>query len=184
MQIGADSAPDLPGRRSGRRPQAEGGAARGNRTLRAVAARAEAAAGAACRPLRPRMFPPTVRAAAIMNSPGASVSAGAGTGRRGPNRRFVRWAASYEPSQLQTAPYGPGHDAAVRYARQHVPRPGTVLDVGCGTGRLPARMASAYRQAQVAGVDASTTMIRNAVTTPNSSPGSLRSRPRRAANLC
>jgi hypothetical protein len=44
------------------------------------------------------MFPPTVRAAAIMNLPGASVPAGTRIGRPGPDRRFDRWAASYEPS--------------------------------------------------------------------------------------
>jgi hypothetical protein len=37
-----------------------------------------------------------------MNLPGASVSAGTGIGRPGPDRRFDRWAARYEPSQLQT----------------------------------------------------------------------------------
>ena len=88
------------------------------------------------------MFPPTVRAAAIMNPPGASVPAGTRIGRPGPDRRFDRWVASYEPSQLQTLLYGPVHDAALRYARQHVPRPGTVLGVGCGTGRLPASRLS------------------------------------------
>jgi ubiquinone/menaquinone biosynthesis C-methylase UbiE len=40
------------------------------------------------------------------------------------------------------------------------------LDVGCGTGRLLARLASAYCRAQVVGVDASTAMIRTAITAP------------------
>jgi ubiquinone/menaquinone biosynthesis C-methylase UbiE len=79
---------------------------------------------------------------------------------------FDGWAASYDRSQLQAVLYGPVHDAALRYARQHVPDPGTILDVGCGTGRLPARLAAAYPQAHVVGVDASTAMIRNAVTAP------------------
>ena len=40
-----------------------------------------------------------------------------------------------------------------------------ILDVGCGTGRLSARLASAYDQARVVGIDASTGMIQNAATT-------------------
>ena len=61
--------------------------------------------------------------------------------------------------------YGPVHDAVLRYARQHVRHPGMILDVGCGTGRLSARLASAYDQARVVGIDASTGMIQNAATT-------------------
>lgn len=101
-----------------------------------------------------------------MNLPGDGSSAGAGIGCRGLARRFDRWAASYEVSQLQHVLYGPVHDAVLRYARRHVPHPGVILDVGCGTGRLPARLAFVYRQARVVGVDASTAMIRNAVTVP------------------
>ena len=77
-------------------------------------------------------------------------------------RRFDGWAASYNHSQLQAVLYGPVHDAVLRYTRQHVQHPGWILDVGCGTGRLPARLASGYRQARVAGVDASTEMIKHA----------------------
>jgi ubiquinone/menaquinone biosynthesis C-methylase UbiE len=63
--------------------------------------------------------------------------------------------------------YGPAHEAVLRYARRHVRQPGRILDVGCGTGRLAARLVSAYRQAQVAGVDASTEMIRHAAAVPH-----------------
>jgi ubiquinone/menaquinone biosynthesis C-methylase UbiE len=58
-------------------------------------------------------------------------------------RRFDDWAASYDLSSLQTVLYGPVHDAVLRYAREHVRHPGIILDVGCGTGRLSARLASA-----------------------------------------
>lgn len=101
-----------------------------------------------------------------MSRPGASGSAGAGVGGPGPDRRFDLWAADYDLSQLQTVLYGPVHDAALRYVRQHVPDPGAVLDVGCGTGRLPARLAEVCRQASVVGVDASTAMIRTAAAAP------------------
>ena len=80
-------------------------------------------------------------------------------------RRFDDWAASYDLSPLQTVLYGPVHDAVLRYARKHVRHPGMILDVGCGTGRLSARLASAYDQARVVGIDASTGMIQNAATT-------------------
>jgi ubiquinone/menaquinone biosynthesis C-methylase UbiE len=79
-------------------------------------------------------------------------------------RGFDRWAASYDLSQLQTVLYGPVHDAVLRYARRHLRYPGWVLDVGCGTGRLSARLASGYRQAHVVGIDASTAMVKNAAT--------------------
>lgn len=100
-----------------------------------------------------------------------SASAGAGAGCAELIRRFDRWAGSYELSQLQRVLYGPAHDAVLRYARRHSPRPGTILDVGCGTGRLVARLGSAYAQAHVVGVDAATGMIREAVAAPPRDPG-------------
>lgn len=100
-----------------------------------------------------------------MNPLGDRVPAGPGTGCRESARRFDGWAASYDRSPLQTVPYGPVHDVVLRYARQHVPHPGMILDVGCGTGRLSARLASAYDQARVVGIDASTGMIQNAAIT-------------------
>jgi SAM-dependent methyltransferase len=83
-------------------------------------------------------------------------------------RRFDCWAADYDTSQLQAVLYGPVHEAVLRYARLHIPRPGRILDVGCGTGRLPARIVSACKQPQVVvGVDASTEMIKNVVAAPD-----------------
>ena len=96
-----------------------------------------------------------------------SASAGAAAGRAEPIRRFDRWARDYEHSQLQKVLHEPVHDAVLRYARRHSPHPGTILDVGCGTGRLVARLGSAYGQAHVVGVDASTGMIREAIMAPD-----------------
>lgn len=101
------------------------------------------------------------RSARVPQSPSGR-SAGTGIGRPESVRRFDGWAATYDRSQLQTALYGPVHEAVLRYARRHVQHPGRILDVGCGTGRLPARLASGYLHARVVGVDASTTMIKNA----------------------
>jgi ubiquinone/menaquinone biosynthesis C-methylase UbiE len=98
-----------------------------------------------------------------MTSRPDTAPAGADAGCAEPIRRFDRWAGTYEHSQLQRVLYGPVHDAVLRYARRHSPYPGTILDVGCGTGRLAARLGSAYTQAHVTGVDASTGMIREAI---------------------
>jgi len=81
-------------------------------------------------------------------------------------RRFDRWAASYDHSQLQTVLYSRVHEAVLRYARRHVQHPRRILDVGCGTGRLVAGLLSGYHHARVVGVDASTGMIRNAGAVP------------------
>jgi ubiquinone/menaquinone biosynthesis C-methylase UbiE len=87
------------------------------------------------------------------------------TGRPEIVRRFDDWAASYDLSAWQTALYGPVHAAVVHYARRQVPYPAMILDVGCGTGRLAARLVSVYGQARVVGVDASTGMIQSAAAT-------------------
>jgi SAM-dependent methyltransferase len=81
-------------------------------------------------------------------------------------RRFDRWAASYDHSQLQTVLFEPVHDAVLRYVWRQVGAPRWILDVGCGTGRLTARLTSACPQAHVVGIDACTAMIENAVTAP------------------
>ena len=93
------------------------------------------------------------------------IPASSGSCCPGFTHRFDDWAASYDRSPLQAVLYGPVHDAVLRYARQHVRHPGMILDVGCGTGRLSARLASAYDQARVVGIDASTQMIHYAATT-------------------
>ena len=100
------------------------------------------------------------------------IPASSGSCCPGFTHRFDDWAASYDRSPLQAVLYGPVHDAVLRYARQHVRHPGMILDVGCGTGRLSARLASAYDQARVVGIDASTQMIQYAATTTD--PGRSR----------
>jgi ubiquinone/menaquinone biosynthesis C-methylase UbiE len=115
---------------------------------------------------RPAEQLPGTRRHAVVELPRDGVSAGAGTKHPESVLRFDRWAATYDLSQLQTVLYGRVHDAVLRYARRRVPDPGAILDVGCGTGRLPARLVSAYGRAHVVGLDTSEGMIRKAATAP------------------
>jgi ubiquinone/menaquinone biosynthesis C-methylase UbiE len=68
--------------------------------------------------------------------------------------RFDAWSERYDRSWLQRVFFGPVHAHVVAVATQAVPRARTVLDVGCGTGRLLQRLAQAYPTARLAGVDA------------------------------
>jgi 2-polyprenyl-3-methyl-5-hydroxy-6-metoxy-1,4-benzoquinol methylase len=105
------------------------------------------------------------RSARVARSPSSHYRA-TRTGVPEPVRRFDRWAASYDHSQLQTMLYSRVHETVLRYARRYVQHPGRILDVGCGTGRLVAGLLSGYYHARVVGVDASTGMIRNAGAVP------------------
>lgn len=110
-----------------------------------------------------------VRSVTGAHWPGRSAAGAHGTrpvARPGGVGDFDRWAASYNLSQLQTVLYVPVHDVVLRYAHQHIRHPRSILDVGCGTGRLPSRLVSGYRPAHVVGIDASTAMVTNALTAP------------------
>ena len=49
---------------------------------------------------------------------------------------FEQWSSSYENSWMQRAFFDQTHQAALALAASIVHQPGSVLDVGCGTGRL------------------------------------------------
>jgi len=68
--------------------------------------------------------------------------------------RFDAWSQRYDRSWLQRAVFGPVQAHVVAVATQVAPQAGTVLDVGCGTGRLLERLAHAYPAAHLFGVDA------------------------------
>ena len=82
--------------------------------------------------------------------------------------RFDQWASTYENSWLQRAFFDQTHKAALALAATIVHQPGSVLDVGCGTGRLLRRANRYWPEAQLIGVDPAQGMIEQAkLLTPN-----------------
>jgi ubiquinone/menaquinone biosynthesis C-methylase UbiE len=72
---------------------------------------------------------------------------------------FDLWSRTYDNPLLQALTYRPLQDAVLRGLRPH--RPERVLDVGCGTGRLTARLASELGATAV-GCDYSAGMLEKA----------------------
>ena len=72
--------------------------------------------------------------------------------------RFDQWSHSYEDSWMQKRLFAPVHQSVLTLAAK-LDAPETVLDVGCGTGRL-LRAASAYwPSARLIGVDPAEGMV-------------------------
>jgi ubiquinone/menaquinone biosynthesis C-methylase UbiE len=81
---------------------------------------------------------------------------------------FDQWASSYENSWMQRAFFDQIHKAALALAAGIVHQPASVLDVGCGTGRLLRRANRYWPEAQLIGVDPAKGMIEKAkLLTPN-----------------
>jgi len=81
--------------------------------------------------------------------------------RRGPDRGlFDLWSNFYDAPLVQRLTYRPEHDAVLRALgrTQHQ----RVLDVGCGTGILTARIKREFEEAFVVGCDFSNGMLRRA----------------------
>jgi ubiquinone/menaquinone biosynthesis C-methylase UbiE len=82
--------------------------------------------------------------------------------------RFDQWSSSYENSWLQRAFFDKTHKAVLALAASIVHQPESVLDVGCGTGRLLRRTYRYWPEAQLIGVDPAQGMIEKAkLLTPN-----------------
>jgi SAM-dependent methyltransferase len=80
---------------------------------------------------------------------------------RGPHRRlFDLWSLVYDAPPVQRLTYRPAQDAVVRALRAAPPR--HILDVGCGTGQLAARLARALAGSRVVGCDFSRGMLAQA----------------------
>ncbi len=82
--------------------------------------------------------------------------------------RFEQWASTYENSWLQRAFFERVYQATLTLAAGTVHQPVSVLDVGCGTGKLLRRANTYWPEAQLIGVDPANGMIEMAKRlTPN-----------------
>ncbi len=83
------------------------------------------------------------------------------TRRRGPHRRFFDvWSRFYDAPLVQRLTYRPEHDAVLRALRRAAHA--RVLDVGCGTGLLAARIRRELPGSTVIGCDFSRGMLAEA----------------------
>jgi ubiquinone/menaquinone biosynthesis C-methylase UbiE len=81
--------------------------------------------------------------------------------QRGPRKAFFDlWSRFYDLPPVQAAIYHPVHHAVIDELRAH-PAP-RILDVGCGTGDLTARLRDELRADLVAGCDFSAGMLEQA----------------------
>ncbi|MEO1060539.1 MAG: class I SAM-dependent methyltransferase [Actinomycetota bacterium] len=70
---------------------------------------------------------------------------------------FDRWSRTYDSAALQRSTYRPVHDAVL--GRLDDLAPEVVLDLGCGTGQLTARLIERFPGARVIGADLSAGML-------------------------
>jgi SAM-dependent methyltransferase len=91
---------------------------------------------------------------------------------------FDAWASTYEHSALQPTLYVPAQRRALHLARQLMPEPRRVLDVGCGTGRLLRQARQHYPSAVLVGIDLAWGMVATATA---ATPAELRIRHVRGA---
>jgi ubiquinone/menaquinone biosynthesis C-methylase UbiE len=73
--------------------------------------------------------------------------------------RFDQWSSTYEDSWMQRAFFDRAHRATLALAAGVVHQPMSVLDVGCGTGKLLRRANRYWPEAQLIGVDPASGMI-------------------------
>lgn len=78
---------------------------------------------------------------------------------RSPHQHFEQWAESYDQSRYQRFIFHPVHQGVLRAIAENHWATGTVLDIGCGTGQLLERLAGAYPNAELIGVDPAEKMI-------------------------
>lgn len=78
--------------------------------------------------------------------------------------RFNRWASTYDRHWMQRIIFGPIQRTVLQLAAEQVSRPGAILDVGCGTGKLLKSAEIRFPGAKLVGIDAAIEMVRYAQT--------------------
>jgi ubiquinone/menaquinone biosynthesis C-methylase UbiE len=73
--------------------------------------------------------------------------------------RFDQWSSTYEQSWMQRAFFEQVHRALLALAARVVRQPESVLDVGCGTGKLLRQAGTCWPEANLIGVDPAKGMI-------------------------
>ncbi len=79
--------------------------------------------------------------------------------------RFNRWATTYDRHWMQRIVFGPIQRTVLQSAADQVGRPGAILDVGCGTGKLLKAAEARFPGARLVGVDAAIEMVKYAQST-------------------
>jgi ubiquinone/menaquinone biosynthesis C-methylase UbiE len=72
--------------------------------------------------------------------------------------RFDRWGSTYERSWMQQRLFDPVHSAVLHQAASRF-KPASVLDIGCGSGRLLRKVHDSWPQAHLSGVDPAQAML-------------------------
>lgn len=82
--------------------------------------------------------------------------------------RFNRWAATYDRHWMQRIILEPIQRTVLQLAEEEVGRPSTILDVGCGTGKLLKSAGARFPVARLVGVDPAIEMVKHALaSSPN-----------------
>jgi ubiquinone/menaquinone biosynthesis C-methylase UbiE len=76
--------------------------------------------------------------------------------------RFNRWAANYDQHWMQRKIFDPVQRTVLDLAAEQVARPGAILDIGCGTGKLLGLAQVRFPDARLVGVDAAIEMVKQA----------------------
>jgi ubiquinone/menaquinone biosynthesis C-methylase UbiE len=100
--------------------------------------------------------------------------------------RFDHWSSTYDDSWMQRALFEQAHQATLALAAGLVHQPASVLDVGCGTGKLLRQARTCWPEAQLIGVDPANGMLEMAKRlTPNATffPGMAEALPLQDASV-
>ena len=77
--------------------------------------------------------------------------------------QFDQWAPRYERHWMQRVVFDPIQSTLLALASEQVPQPRSILDVGCGTGRLLRTASQRFPGASLEGIDAAPKMVEQAI---------------------